>query len=209
MESKGRYEAPKIHEQIKKEKLIETIPSLKRVQRLMRNMGLFAVVIKRFKYKNTKATNEELPNLLNQDFTTTGLSQKWAFDITYIHTIDDGWCYLASILDLYSQKIVGYEFSKRMDESIVLKALHKAMLREGSPKNVIIHTDRRSQYLSKNYNHAMESYEAKRSYSAKGNPYDNAVIESFHAILKKEEVYRSTYRTYEKARLALFQFIES
>jgi len=78
-------------------------------------MGLFAVVIKRFKYKNIKAINEELLNLLNQDFTTTGLNQKWAFDITYIHIIDYGWCYLASILDLHSQKIVGYEFSKRMD----------------------------------------------------------------------------------------------
>lgn len=209
MESKGRYGAPKIHEQMKKEKLLETIPSLKKVQRLTRNMGLFAVVIKRFKYKNTKTTNEELPNLLNQDFTTTGLNQKWVADITYIHTIHDGWCYLSSILDLHSQKIVGYEFSKRMDESIVLKALQKAMLRQGNPKDVIIHTDRGSQYLSKNYIQAMKSYEAKRSYSAKGNPYDNAVIESFHAILKKEEVYRSTYRTYEEANLALFQFIDS
>ncbi|WP_420829657.1 DDE-type integrase/transposase/recombinase [Crassaminicella indica] len=100
---------------MKKEKLLETIPSLKRVQRFMKNMGLFAVLIKRFKYKNTKTTNKNLPNLFNQDFSTTKLNQKWVADITYINTIHDGWCYLASILDLHSQKIVGYEFTKKMD----------------------------------------------------------------------------------------------
>lgn len=75
MNSKGRYGAPKIHKQKKKEKFLEMIPSLKRVHRLMRNMGLFTVVIKRCKYKNNKTTNKELPNLLNQDFKITGLNQ--------------------------------------------------------------------------------------------------------------------------------------
>ncbi|WP_420829637.1 integrase core domain-containing protein [Crassaminicella indica] len=83
------------------------------------------------------------------------------------------------------------------------------MLRQGKPKNVIIHTDRVSQYLSKDYIKAIEGYGAKRSYSAKGNPYDNAVIKSFHAILKKEEIYQNIYRSYEKANLAIFEFIES
>lgn len=209
MESKRRYGAPKIHEKMKSEAILEIIPSLKRIQRLMKNMGLFAVVIKRYKPKNSKANNDELPNLLKQDFSTSSLNHKWVADITYIHTLQHGWCYLASVLDLHSHKIVGYQFSKRMDESLVIKALEKAMFRQGFPQNVVIHTDRGSQYLSKNYIATIDKYGAKRSYSAKGNPYDNAVIESFHAILKKEEVYRNIYRSYDEASSALFEFIES
>lgn len=209
MESKRRYGAPKIHEKMKSEAKLEIIPSLKRIQRLMKNMGLFAVVIKRYKHKNSKVNNDELPNLLNQDFSTNSLNEKWVADITYIHTLQHGWCYLASIMDLHSHKIIGYQFSKRMDEAIVIKALEKAMFRQGFPKYVTIHTDRGAQYLSKNYIAATDNYCARRSYSAKGNPYDNAVIESFHAILKKEEVYRNVYRSYDEASVALFEFIES
>ncbi|WP_083273559.1 DDE-type integrase/transposase/recombinase [Geosporobacter ferrireducens] len=123
--------------------------------------------------------------------------------------MQDGWCYLAYILDLHSQKIISYEFSRRLDESIVLNALDKATLKQGKPKNVIIHTNRGNQYLSRNYIKSIENYGVKRSYTTKGNPYGNAVIESFHAILRKEEIYRNIYQTYKKANLAIFEFIES
>lgn len=208
MSSKGRYGAPKILKKIKTEKLLDNFPSLKRIQRLMKKLGLRSIVTKKFKPQSTKPTTEDLPNLLKQDFTTTRLNEKWVADITYIHTHKNGWCYLASILDLHSKKIIGYEFSKSMNKEIVLSALDKAMLRQGNPQNVIIHTDRGSQYLSKKYIQAIEKYNCQRSYSAKGNPFDNAVIESFHATLKKEEVYRSYYHTFEEANIALFQYIE-
>lgn len=207
-QSKGRYGAPKIHEIIKKEQLLKVIPSLKRIQRFMKHMGLFAVVFKRFRPQRSKSNDEALPNLLEQDFSAKAINQKWVGDITYIHTLRDGWCYLASIMDLASQKIVGYEFSRSMDASLVVKALRKAMFNQNYPKGVIIHTDRGSQYLSKEYLKATDQYQVRRSYSAKANPYDNAAMESFHAILKKEEVYQNTYINYEHAKLALFEYIE-
>lgn len=208
MDNKGLYGAPKIHEIIKKEKLIENPPSLKRVQRLMKNLGLFAKTIKKFKPNKIKPSELELPNHLNGDFKAPKINMKWVADITYIHTIKDGWCYLASVMDLCSHKIVGYSFSKSMDKNIVVKALQKALTNQGNPKNVIIHTDRGSQYLSKDYIDLVDASECIRSYSAKGNPYDNAPIESFHAILKKEEVYRKVYLTYEDANIEIFKFIE-
>ena len=111
-------------------------------------------------------------------------------------------------MDLRSHKIIGYQFSKSMDKTIVTNALKKALSNQKYPKNVIIHTDRGSQYLSKQYIEFVESNKCIRSYSAKGNPYDNAEIESFHAILKKEEAYRKIYHTFEEANISIFRFIE-
>jgi len=104
---------------------------------------------------------------------------------------------LASILDIYTHKVVGYSFGEKMDKSLVISTLDKAMLRQENPANVILHTDRGSQYLSTEYIVKTDAYQCPRSYSAKGNPYDNAVIESFHAILKKEEVYRKAYMNFD------------
>lgn len=193
---------------MKTESLLETIPSEKRVQRLMKKLGIMAVTVKRFKPKRSVSTDNDLPNLLMRDFSASRINQKWVADITYIHTLKDGWCYLASILDLCSHKVVGFEFGQKMDKSLVIKALDKAMLRQGKPENVILHTDRGSQYLSNEYIVKSDLYKVQRSYSSKGNPYDNAVIESFHAILKKEEVYRKVYRSFEEARKELFKYIE-
>ncbi len=193
---------------MKTESILETIPSMKRIQRLMKKLGLRAVVLRRFKPHSTKTTDADLPNLLSRDFTASKPCEKWVADITYIHTLKDGWCYLASILDLHTHKVVGYEFSKRMDKELVIKALDKAMLRQRKPENVILHTDRGSQYLSTAYIVKTDQYKCRRSYSAKGNPYDNAVIESSHAILKKEEVYRKVYRNFDEAQKSLFKYIE-
>lgn len=208
MDSKGRYGSPKIREKMKSEGILETIPSLKRIQRLMNRLGLFSKTIKRFRPHKTKSTNEDLPNLLNRDFSAIKPNEKWVADITYIYTLRDGWCYLASILDLDTHKVVGYSFGEKMDKSLVISALDKAMLRQGKPTNVILHTDRGSQYLSTEYIVKTDVYQCRRSYSAKGNPYDNAVIESFHAILKKEEVYRKAYRDFDEARKSIFKYIE-
>ena len=105
---------------------------------------------------------------------------------SYIHTQKDGRTYLASILDLHTQKIVGYSFSKTMDTSLVLRALDNAITTQKPGKGLIIHSDRGSQYTAKEYRKAVESKEFRLSYSAKGCPYDNACLESFHVydILK-------------------------
>lgn len=208
MESEGRYGSPKIREKMKTEQILSEIPSIKRIKRLMKQLGIFPITLKKFKPHKSQSTTEDLPNLLKRDFNATKPNEKWVADITYIHTLKDDWCYLASILDLYTHKVVGYSFGQKMDKNLVINALDKAMLRQRMPENVILHTDRGSQYLSTEYIIKTDDYKCRRSYSAKGNPYDNAVIESFHAILKKEEVYRKVYRDFSEAQKSLFKYIE-
>ncbi len=205
-ESNKVYGAPKIREKLK-EKGYKNI-SIKRVQRHMKKLGIRSIVVKKYRPNSTKKVYEEGENLLNRDFSTTKINEKWVADITYIHTQKDGWTYLASILDLHTQKIVGYSFSKTMDTSLVLRALDNAITTQRPSKGLIIHSDRGSQYTSKEYRKAVETKEFRLSYSAKGCPYDNACIESFHAVLKKECVYLNTFIDYNHARFVLFQYIE-
>ena len=102
-ENKGRYGSPKIHFLMKQKgyKISE-----KRVQRFMREMNLYAITVKKYKHSSSKKVVEGLENVLNRDFTTISINEKWGGDITYIHTLKDGWCYLASVLDLHSKKII-------------------------------------------------------------------------------------------------------
>ena len=171
-ENKGIYGAPRIHYILGIEGFNV---SLKRVQRLMTKLGLCAVTVKKYKPHSSKKVAEGLENVLKRDFTTTSINEKWVGDITYIHTSRDGWCYLASVLDLHSKKIIGYAFGKRMIND--LKELCKEF-------NII------------------------QSFSKKDCLYDNACIESFHSSIKKEEIYRNTYRTFEEANIAIFKYIE-
>ena len=171
-ENKGIYGAPRIHYILGIEGFNV---SLKRVQRLMTKLNLCAVTVKKYTPHSSKKVAEGLENVLKRDFTTTYINEKWVGDITYIHTSRDGWCYLASVLDLHSKKIIGYAFGKRMIND--LKELCKEF-------NII------------------------QSFSKKGCPYDNACIESFHSSIKKEEIYRNTYRTFEEANIAIFKYIE-
>src|SRR5699024_3295581 len=100
--------------------------SIKRVQRLMREAGIFSITKKKFRPQSNYAPVAERENLLEQDFSTTAPNQKWAGDITYIHTVKDGWCYLASVMDLYTKKIVGYSFARSMTTGLVEDALNNA-----------------------------------------------------------------------------------
>lgn len=205
-ESKGRYGAPKIHYLLTQEKVDF---SLNRVQRIMKKAGIRSTIVK--KYRPTSSTGQvvERENLLEQNFETTTINEKWVADITYIHTLRDGWCYLASVLDLHTKKIVGYSFSKSMTTELVLQALANAIDVQQPEEGLILHTDLGSQYTSEDFEKAVKEAKFKQSFSRKGCPYDNACIESFHAILKKEEVYQSSYINFETARLTLFHYIES
>ncbi len=120
LESKGRYGAPKIHFLLRSEGISI---SLKRTQRLMKKADIRSITRKKFRPQSSKDRVIEGPNILDQDFTTTSSNEKWVADITYIHTLRDGWCYLASVLDLHSKKIVGYSFSQNMTVGLVLHAL--------------------------------------------------------------------------------------
>ena len=110
--SKSRYGAPKIYEKLRANGVFI---SLKRTQRLMNKLGIKSIVCKKFRPYSSKNNVESRENIINRDFSTTGINQKWVTDITYIHTIKDGWCYLASVMDLNSRKIVGHSMSKNMN----------------------------------------------------------------------------------------------
>lgn len=204
--SKKRYGTPKIQKMLEKEGYEI---SLKRVQRLMKKLGIKSIIIKKYRPSTSKSkVPEGKPNLIDQDFTTTRLNEKWVGDITYIYTIKDGWTYLASILDLHSKKIIGYSYSRNMTTEIVVEALKNAMKGRKIEEGLILHTDLGSQYTSKEFEEYLERCKIKHSYSKKGCPYDNACIESFHATLKKEEVNISKYIRYAETKLILFEYIE-
>ncbi|WP_212880421.1 IS3 family transposase [Tetragenococcus halophilus] len=204
--SKRRYGAPKITHQ-----LIQSgwKVSLKRVQRLMRELGIHSIIRKKYRPASNHEKVESRENLLKQDFSTTSINQKWSADITYIHTQKEGWTYLASVMDLYSRKIIGYSYGKQMTTAIVVNAFQQAMqnqqLKDG--KGLILQTDLGTQYTSYEFENLLLQYHINHSYSRKGTPYDNSGIESFHATLKKEEVYLKHYKNFDDARLALFQYI--
>ena len=163
------------------------------------------------KYYSKKKPKEGLENLLKRDFATTSINEKWVGDITYIKTQKDGWCYLASVLDLHSKKIVGYSFGKNMTNNLVIAALKNAYYLQniGKDNKIIFHSDLGSQYTSNYMKNLCNEFNIIQSFSQKGCPYDNACIESFHAVLKKEEVYRNTYEKYEDAKKSIFQYMES
>ena len=206
-ESKGRYGAPKIHQVLLRAGIS---CSIKRVQRHMRRLKLSSITVKKYKpQKSNTPVPEDKVDLLKQDFKADAPNQKWATDITYIHTLKDGWTYLACVLDLYLHKIIGYTYDRQMTAEMATKALRNATLNVKDTTGIIIHSDLGSQYTSQAFEDYVTEKKMLHSFSRKGNPYDNACIESFHAVLKKEEVYTSVYYDFEEAQKAIFEYIES
>ena len=207
-DSKGRYGAPKITRILKSKgfKISE-----KRVSKIMRKTGLRSITVKKFNHctSDKQDNTREYPNLLEQNFIAEKPGQKWVGDITYIYTIETGWTYLAIVMDLFDLKVIGWHYSKKMDTNLVIKAFQKASKLRKLEQGLIFHSDRGSQYTAKEFEKLLETMGIKHSYSKKGYPYDNASMESFNAILKKEEVNVNNYTTFEKAKLAIFEFIES
>lgn len=182
--------------------------SIKHVQKLMKQLGLKSIVVKKYRPQLSSKKIISKENILNQNFSTKNICEKWVADITYIPTKKNGWCYLSSIMDLHTKKIISYTFSKRMTVDFVLKTLNQAKQRYDIPEGMILHTDLGSQYTSLEYEEWLSINKIRHSYSRKGTPYDNAGIESFHASLKKEEVYTTNYLNFEEANQALFSYIE-
>jgi len=161
--------------------------------------------------RSVRTTNSDhehpvYPNLI-EEMMLTGPNQVWASDLTYIR-IENGFVYLAVVLDLYSRKVVGWALSKKIDGQLALSALRMAILRRCPPKGVIHHSDRGVQYLCDDYKELLAQYEFFISCSRKGNPYDNAWVESFMKTLKTEEVYLWDYRTFLDVVERVPNFIE-
>ena len=172
-------------------------------------MGLRSIVVKKYRPHSSKGNVEERVNLLNRDFATSTINEKWCTDITYIHTIKDGWTYLASVMDFHTKKIIGYAYSKSMTSELAVKAVENACINVKETTGIILHSDLGTQYTSKLFENYLIEKHMLHSYSRKGNPYDNACIESFHSILKKEEIHHHKYFDFKMASQAIFEYIES
>jgi putative transposase len=178
-----------------------------RVARLMRQAGIVAKPIRRFKCTTQSKHNFPVhPNRLNQCFDVEAPNQVWVSDITYIKT-GEGWLYLAAIEDLFSRKIVGWALQPYLSSDLVLQALKMAYWKRRPPKGVIHHSDRGSQYASGDYQKALAQYGFVPSMSRKGNCYDNAVMESFFHTLKAEEVNDCEYSNRLHAKQAITEYI--
>ena len=179
-----------------------------RIGRLMKKAHLVPLRVAKWHPQTTKQRlgARTAPNLLNQEFRASKPNEKWVGDITYIET-SEGWLYLASLLDLYSRRIVGWAMADRMDASLVENAWQMAVMHHHPPTHLLHHSDRGSQYTSESYLNLLEKAGCIVSMSRTGNCYDNAVMESFHATLKGECAYRK-FTTKAEARLALFEYIE-
>lgn len=206
IDSKRRYGCTKIMKILHKSGYPKI--SCNRVSRMMKQLGINSITIKKFKNYRKRQDNMNRNNLVNQQFYASKPNQLWLSDITYIHTIKHGWTYLASVLDICTRKIVGYSYSKKMNKDLVISALENACKNQNYPSNIILHSDRGSQYTSHGYIQTANRLDMKISYSKKGCPFDNAPMESFHASLKKEEVYLRHYRDFNDAKISLFEYIE-
>lgn len=204
-EHKKRYGAPRITKELH---AMGENCSRKRVALRMRKMGLIALAAKKFKATTNSRHNLPLyENILNRDFTTTNINQKWCSDLTYIHT-NEGWLYVATVIDLHSRAVIGWSMDKTMNKDLVCDALLMALSKRKYPNNVIVHSDRGSQYCAEQYRNIIAKYNLIGSMSRKGNCWDNAVAETFFHNLKVELVHECNYDTREQAKLSIFQYIE-
>jgi len=203
--SHGIYGAPKVHQDL----IDEGIECGKnRVARIMREAGIRSRTIKKFKATTNSRHNFPVaPNLLNQDFTVDAPDHAWVGDITYIHT-NEGWLYLAVLLDLFNREVLGWSASSRMTRQLTIDALQMALGRRNPVKDLLHHSDRGSQYASLEYQKILKDHGITCSMSRKGNCYDNAVAESFFGRLKSEWVNHYRYLSRSEATRSLFYYIE-
>lgn len=203
-DSKKNYGAPKITKLLQKS--CETI-SQRTVGKYMREMGIRAQWSKPW-IATTKDSDfsSELHNILNEQFNPERPNAVWCTDITYVWT-NDGFVYLNCVMDLFAGKIIAWTLADTMEVSTVIKTIEKAKAIRNTDLPLIIHTDRGSQYVSQAWREATKNMQ--RSYSHKGYPYDNACIESFHSLIKREWLNRFNIKNYRHAYNLIFEYIET
>jgi transposase InsO family protein len=181
-----------------------------RIARLMKDRGLCGRQKGRYRVQTTDSNHDHpiAPNRLAAAPAPTAPNQIWVADITYIQT-QEGWLYLAAILDRFSRKIVGWAMSPAIDAALVLQALSMALLHRQPPANLLFHSDRGVQYAAEDFRAALRQAALVPSMSRRANCYDNAAMESFWSTLKLELVYRRSFATHRQARSEIFDYIES
>ena len=203
-DSKQNYGAPKITQELRKSG--ETIAE-RTVGKYMREMGIKAQWIKPWTTTTRDSDfSNELLNILDEQFNPERPNAVWCTDITYIWT-QDGFVYLNCVMDLFARKIIAWTLADTMEVSTVIETINKAKARRNTDLPLIIHSDRGSQYVSNAWREATESMQ--RSYSHSGYPYDNACIESFHSLIKREWLNRFNIRNYSHAYRLVFEYIET
>lgn len=204
-ESRGIYGTRRIRRRLMQ---MGKAVSRKRIARLMKSAQLYCKTKRRFKVTTNSRHNHPIsPNLLKRQFSVSKPNQYWVGDITYIPT-DQGWLYLATVIDLYSRQVVGWSMSNRMQATLVNDALLMAVWKRKPAKGLIWHTDQGSQYASKSHRNLLGDHHIRQSMSRKGNCWDNAVAESFFHTLKIELTHHHRFKTREEAKDVIFEYIE-
>jgi transposase InsO family protein len=203
--TRHRYGSPRMHAELLGN---GEVVGRNRVVRLMRENGLRAKRKRPFRPMTTDSMHGHplAPNLLCRDFTAKERDRVWVADITYVRT-NEGWLYLAVVLDLFSRKVVGHAFSTRLDSDIAESALRRAVAARKPSPGLIHHSDRGTQYACASFWRLMERHGIRASMSRKGNCIDNAVAESFFSTLKAELVHGARFVSRRAARRAVHGFI--
>lgn len=203
--SRGTYGTPRIHAELRAQGVR---CGRKRVARLMRQAGLAGA--QRRRYRGTTRRNPDAmaaPDLVQRDFTTSGPNQLWVADITYVPT-GEGWLYLATVLDAWSRRVMGWAMGDTLQTALVVDALNMAIWNRRPTTEVVHHSDRGAHYTSLAFSRRCREAGVAPSMGSVGDAYDNALAEAFFATLETELLMRCAFATRQAARLALFDFIE-
>jgi putative transposase len=203
---RGNYGSPRIYDELKGmgHKVSKT-----KVERTMRRHKIRAKTKRKFRVTTDSKHNLPVaPNLLERNFSPEKPNQVWASDLTYIWT-KEGWLFLAVVIDLYSRQVVGWSLDKTMTKELVLSALRQAYFRRQPSTGLIFHSDRGSQYCSKEFREQLTAYRMLQSQSRVANCWDNACVESFFHTLKTESIYHEIFETREQAERVIFEWVEA
>ena len=202
----GRYGSPRIHIALQRQ---GRSASRGRIERLMRRHGVRAIMAPPRRMRTTDSRHDLpiAPNLLNRNFAAAAPNRVWLADITYIET-DEGWLYLAAVMDLFSRKIVGWAMRDHLRTELASTALAMAIKRQRPAAGLVHHSDRGVQYAAHDYRTRLQSAGIQPSMSRKADCYDNAPMESFFHTLKTELVHHRKYATRTEAQRDIFAFIE-
>jgi len=202
---KKRYGSRRIKKELEK---AEIVVSKKKIRKIMEEYGLKPVQSRAYKATTNSKHKYPVAENLIKNLEITRMNQVWVSDITYVGT-EEGWLYLATILDLHTRELVGFSMSDRIDTDLVISALDTAIGKH-KPKELIIHSDRGRQYASYRYQDKLKENNITCSMSAKGNPYDNANMESFNSTIKRELIYTRgrKYISRSIAKAEIFEYIE-
>jgi putative transposase len=205
-ENRELYGSPRVHRAL----LIDgQSVSRNTVAKLMRREKIRARTKRRFVPRTTDSTHRQpvARNLLDRNFTAERPDRKWVADITYVPT-QEGWLYVAAVLDLFSRRIVGWSMADHMQTDLVSDALQMALQQRSPAAGLLHHSDRGVQYASDGYQHLLAHNSIQVSMSGKADCWDNAVMESFWATLKTELIHQQQYATRQEAKLSIFEYIE-